>query len=120
MIHVRNCMNVNFTNSSGLDSGIVYIRDLLSIPAAILIFGVLVLAMTIMVALILSGCGKSPNAILYFNVTVTDAIMALSAFVVLIIPGNWHHFQGLALIILLLRLVFYAKSFIYGDGTCTC
>ena len=95
-----------FGNQSGnLSDLIVSVLGSMAVPGEIICVMTLILAGIIVTALILSKCFRSTVLLLYFNITVTDAAMALTGVIIFLMPpdtaAKW--FQIIALLLMVLR-----------------
>ena len=93
--------------SSSLNSSIVLeMKDSLEVPSFMLLGVSLVLSGIIMLALVLSRCYNFPNSLLYFNISLTDAIMAAAGIAMFLVPtksATWFNYHQIVIILTGLR-----------------
>ena len=105
-----------FFNSSNFTSAIILrVEDDLFIPSLVTLIATFFLACVILVALVSSQCCRSSNAMLYFNITMADAIMAFYGIFALALPHtmSFHKYRNAALVLFILRCVSFEKFVIY-------
>ena len=85
-VMLNSCM---FLNNSNTTNGLVtnLIEDL-TVPSLIVMIITFFLAGVCSLALLSSQCYQSSNALFYFNLTVTDAIMSFSGISIIILPNS--------------------------------
>ena len=106
MINLKNCDN--FSNSSLNSSSVLQIKNILTVPSLFLLGAALFLAAIIQLTLILSKCYKFPNSLLYFNISLADAIMAVTGIQMVLVSADsstWTNiqFHEISLAFLVLR-----------------
>ena len=85
-ISLKNCYDLsNFSQNS---SPVLDVKETLAVPSILVLGAAVVLAGIIMFALVLSKCYKFPNSLLYFNISLTDAIMAAAGIAMFLVPTN--------------------------------
>lgn len=105
-IQLKSCLTSN-TNTNTSNSTVLHVKELLT-PACLLVLSItIILATVILIALILSKCYRSPNAILYFNVSLTDFAMAFVCIFMFLPLGSvpWELLLYFAMIVGVLRPV---------------
>ena len=105
-----------FFNSSDFANDIILkVKDDLLIPSLVTVVTTFFLACVILVALVSSQCFRSSNAMLYFNITMADAIMAFFGIFALALPHtmSFHKYRNAALVLFILRCVSFEKFVIY-------
>ena len=77
MCHIKllSCATV-LQNGTFTNSTVLRLKGILAIPSITVLVGTMILAMIILVALVLSQCYKSSNDVFYFNLSLTDMLMA--------------------------------------------
>ena len=99
MSHIRlvSCttliQNGTFTNST-----VLHVKGMLAIPSITILVGTMVLSMIILVALVLSQCYNSSNDIFYFNVSLTDMVMAFVCIVLFVPDDSISWFEALTVV----------------------
>ena len=86
MINLTNCDSLS--NASFNSTSVMQIKNILTVPLLFLLGAALFLAAIIQLALILSKCYKFPNSLLYFNIALADAIMAVTGIYMVAVPAN--------------------------------
>ena len=116
MSHIRlvSCttliQNETFTNST-----VIHAKGILAIPSITILVGTMVLSMIILVALVLSQCYNSSNDIFYFNVSLTDMVMAFVCIVLFVPDDSISWFEALthvASVVQILRQV-WSLTFLF-------
>ena len=118
-ISLKNCYDLsNFSQNS---SPVLDVKETLAVPSILVLGAALVLAGIIMFALILSKCYKFPNSLLYFNISLTDAIMAAAGIAMVSVPTNsttWLKYHTIAIIFTCLRLLARSYFNLHSDNIC--
>ena len=88
MINLTTCQYHNLTTNETAHDGTVLLKftEEIAVPCVLLLAGTLVLAGIILVALVMSGCFKNPTSLLYFNLSLADALMAFTTIPLLLLP----------------------------------
>jgi hypothetical protein len=105
MMTVRDCFSI-FANASSNTSYVLEMKNTFSVPSAMLLGIALVLATLIQLAMILSKFFNCPNSVLYFNISLVDALMAATGFPMVLGSANsstWKAYTKITIIFVLLR-----------------
>ena len=107
LIRLVNCADYLSTNTSSSNSTVMHMKNVLSVPAMVVLGGTFILAAIILIALVVSHCYKSSNDIFYFNVSLTDMMMAFVC-IMMFIPSDqvsWSIYLYFAPAVAILRQV---------------
>ena len=101
----QSCISINVSNTT--DNPGFHLKDELSLPFLLVLAATLLLSCLVMLSFLLSLCHKSSHSMLYFNVSLLDASMALVGVFVVSIPRSlWGKDWVLSWILMLILLRF--------------
>jgi hypothetical protein len=84
MIELSNCDN--YSKVTWNDEFVKQVKDATAVPCFLLLIAALILTGIVLVALVMSKCFQIPNSLLYFNISLVDAIMAVAGIIALSAP----------------------------------
>ena len=109
-MNLTTCLYHNLTTNNSSHGLILQLKEALTVPILVLLVGTLLLAGIILVALAMSGCFRNPTALLYFNMSLADVLMAFIGISLLLLPTSktksgivWSMYQILSLVMFIPR-----------------
>ena len=96
---LQSCMSINVSNTT--DNPGFHLKDEFSLPFLVVLSVTLLLSCLVILSFLLSQCHKSSYTMLYFNVSLLDASMALVGVLVVGIPRSLWGKDWMLMLILL-------------------